>query len=388
MIKTVAILGRQPAISVAELESKFGSESIESIDKNIAYLNIDADSIQINQLGGVVKLGNVITDLSAHSTDELAQGIHRYITAAPREENKKLQLGISTYNCGNRIDGMKIALKIKNLLRNTAISARVVPSVNGQISTAQTIHNKLTKPGNFEMQITHQNNKFYVAQIITVQDIEAYTARDQARPKRDARVGMLPPKLAQIIINLAQPKHAVLDPFCGTGVILQEAALVGKQVYGTDIEPRMIDYSQTNVNQWLRKQHPEIDINITLEVGDATSHAWRAAPFDSIATETYLGRAYSTAPSPSELEQNLKTVELIHKKFLENIAKQTKTGFRLCIAVPAWFIGNRTVHLKTLDSLERIGYNRVSFVHANNDDLIYHREGQIVGRELVTLIRK
>lgn len=58
-----------------------------------------------------------------------------------------------------------------------------------------------------------------------VQDIESYTARDQARPMRDARVGMLPPKLAQIIINLALSNNditEVLDPFCGTGVVLQE----------------------------------------------------------------------------------------------------------------------------------------------------------------------
>ena len=84
-----------------------------------------------------------------------------------------------------------------------------------------------------------------------MQDIESYTKRDRERPKRDAKVGMLPPKLAQIIINLAAGQlpeeklqnicdiplgepiprrllgQTVLDPFCGTGVILQEASADG-----------------------------------------------------------------------------------------------------------------------------------------------------------------
>ena len=76
-----------------------------------------------------------------------------------------------------------------------------------------------------------------------VQNISAYAMRDQKRPKRDAFVGMLPPKLAQIMINLAlgdqEPKDKLLlDPFCGTGVLLQEALLMGLKVYGTDLSQK------------------------------------------------------------------------------------------------------------------------------------------------------
>src|SRR6185503_16098722 len=107
-----------------------------------------------------------------------------------------------------------------------------------------------------------------LAQTLFVQDIEAYGARDQARPARDARVGMLPPKLAQIILNLsagplrpAAPqleRLRILDPFCGTGVILQEALLMGYSVLGTDIEPRMADYSKRNL-RWLYEKFPSME---------------------------------------------------------------------------------------------------------------------------------
>jgi tRNA (guanine10-N2)-dimethyltransferase len=193
---------------------------------------------------------------------------------------------------------------------------------------------------------------------------------------------MLPPKLAQIIINLAKPGagSTVLDPFCGTGVVLQEALLMGRYAYGTDLEPRMIEYTKKNL-EWLIGPAKQ-----KLEVGDATSYTWES--FDAIAAETYLGRPFSSTPSPTVLQEVMQDVDTIHRKFLKNVASQTKPGFRMCLAVPAWKTPQGFKHLKTLASLEEMGYTRVSFVHASNDELIYHRENQIVARELVTLIRK
>ena len=126
---------------------------------------------------------------------------------------------------------------------------------------------------------------------------------------------MLPPKLAQIIVNLAtgnattagtadsrdsksddkvgRQNTTVLDPFCGTGVILQEAALMGYKVYGTDLEPRMVDYSKANLD-WLSQRHysnSPTAADAQLEVGDATAHSWQN--FDLAAAETYLGRPFS-----------------------------------------------------------------------------------------------
>jgi tRNA (guanine10-N2)-dimethyltransferase len=223
-----------------------------------------------------------------------------------------------------------------------------------------------------------------------VQDIDAYAARDQARPKRDAKVGMLPPKLAQTIVNLAtgnsDKEVTLLDPFCGTGVVLQEALLMDYGAVGTDLEPRMVDYSQANLD-WLQQRWHLPRGKFSLEVGDATNHHWQ--PFDSVAAETYLGRPFSSLPDAQTLSQVIRDVDTIHRKFLRNLASQTKPGFRACLAVPAWHVaGNSVKHLPTLDSLQEMGYTRMSFVHARNEDLVYHRPGQIVGRELVVITRK
>ena len=75
--------------------------------------------------------------------------------------------------------------------------------------------------------------------------------------------------------------------------------------------------------------------------------------------------------------------------FLLNIAPQIPTGTKLCLALPAWSLGNGTFkHLKMLDQLTDMGYNRLEFVHCKDHQLIYHRPDQIVARELTVLERK
>jgi tRNA G10 N-methylase Trm11 len=139
------------------------------------------------------------------------------------------------------------------------------------LNSAQVLHNKLTTKGAWELLVIKDGKNTILAQTIFVQDIEAYAARDQARPARDARVGMLPPKLAQIMINLANPPKdaAILDPFCGTGVVLQEAMLMGFSTVGTDLEARMVEYTKKNLD-WLNDKFQPLNSNYKVEQGDAT----------------------------------------------------------------------------------------------------------------------
>jgi tRNA G10 N-methylase Trm11 len=200
---------------------------------------------------------------------------------------------------------------------------------------------------------------------------------------------MLPPKLAQTIVNLGTgqlaptPDHVVLDPFCGTGVVLQEALLMGYGAYGTDLETRMIDYSQQNL-AWLGTSTTPL-----LAIGDATDFGWEPRGFACVATETYLGTPLTGWPRPEKLHQIAGTCNVILEKFLRNMGQQIPAGTRLCLAMPAWKSPEgKITHLPLLDRLEEIGYNRVSFSLAKSSELVYYRPDQIVARELVVIIRK
>lgn len=391
MSQTIAILGRQPALGIAELESLYGADVLRLISSNIILIEKDPTQIDFARLGGSIKLARVLETIEATDWRKLAGLV---VKATPRYAEElpegKIRLGLNVYDIAVNVQELnRTGLQIKKAIKQAGRSVRVVPNSGPELNSAQTLHNQLTGPTGLEIALIKDGSTTLLTQVIAAQDINSYANRDQARPKRDTQVGMLPPKLAQIIINLSNPAAGsrLLDPFCGTGVVLQEAMLMGLQAYGTDVEPRMIEYSEANL-KWLEQRfHVPAEASFAVTVGDATNFEWQK-PVNTIACETYLGRPFSTEPQPDVLQQVMQDVDTIHRKFLRNVAAQTEPGFRMCIAVPAWSIRGGFKHLKVLDSLEEFGYTRMSFVHAGNQELIYHREDQIVARELVIITRK
>jgi tRNA G10 N-methylase Trm11 len=389
MSQVVALLGRQPALGMAELESIFGTDAVQALP-GAALVDCTPADFPMHRLGGTIKAAKLLTTLPYTDWPSveryLAEQLPAHVGYIPEG---KIRLGLSTY--GFRLNPKQqnaAGLALKKVIKNTGRSVRVVPNTANELNAAQVTHNQLTGPTGLELVLIRDGDRTVLAQTFAVQDIDAYAARDQARPKRDARVGMLPPKLAQIIVNLALPRPGgtVLDPFCGTGVVLQEAFLMGNSIYGTDLDARMIDYTNQNLT-WLEDQTKK-HIQGATEVADATAHTWQEMPFQAIACETYLGRPFSALPGPDVLAEVVQDVDTIHKKFLKNVARQAQPGFRLCIAVPAWKTKSGFKHLPTLENLAELGYTRVSFARVRHDDLVYHRENQIVARELVVLTRK
>lgn len=386
--KSICILGRQPKLGLAELESLYGPEAIRSLD-GAAALNVEAETINFKRLGGTIKVARILNTLPnsdwATAYKYLIDKIPEHLGYMPEG---KFTLGISLYGLDVRPERLnQDILKIKKAIKASGRSVRIVPNKELALNSAQVLHNKLTHRGAWELLLIRDGDQTILAQTLFVQDIEAYAARDQARPKRDARVGMLPPKLAQILINLTNPAPGatVLDPFCGTGVILQEAMLMGLNAYGTDLESKMVEYSKENI-AWLSEKYG-LQREVVIETADATEYKWSQA-FDVVATEAYLGRPLTRPPSPAELHDIVSDVNTILKKSLVNLANQLKAGQRVCMAVPAWRTSqNQFKHLPVLDHLTDIGYNYLEFKHVGKDDLLYYRKDQVVARELLVLRR-
>ncbi len=412
--RSLFILGRQPAIGRAELESLLGADHVEPLGDQAMASDVPVDQINFARIGSSIRLAKVLTQLDTIQWPAIARYLSdkfpEHLDYLPAEG--KLKLGLSVFGLGVTTQQLfRTGLELKKICKKAGRSVRLVPNAEPALSSAQVLHNQLTSELGWELLIIKAGNKTWLAQTVAVQDITAYARRDQGRPKRDARVGMLPPKLAQTIINLAVGKLSVvsdllsvqitenreqttqplvvLDPFCGTGVILQEALLMGYAAYGTDIERRMIDYSRENL-EWLSThaaKGPSAS-NLNLEAGDATTHQW-AHPFSVVASETYLGRPLSSWPGTEMLREIIGTCNVIIEKFLKNIAGQTESGQRLCLAVPAWRGPNGQIHhLSLLDHLGEIGYNRLRFEHAKDADLVYFRPEQLVARELLVIIKR
>jgi tRNA G10 N-methylase Trm11 len=392
-MKTIAILGRQPALGIAELESLYGAENIKPFGKSACFVDTEADKINFDRLGGSVRIAKILATLPSNNWHDIEKYL---IDTCPEHADKidgKLIFGISVF--GLNVPARKIAataLKVKKSIKSSGHSVRMVPHDKTELGSATVLYNKLTAKNGWELLVISDGKTAYLAQTFKIQDIDAYSERDQARPMRDAKVGMLPPKLAQIIINLSvgikQKDIRILDPFCGTGVLLQEAMLMDFDIYGTDLEPRMIQYSIENL-AWLDKKYPDVGDYRRLEVGDATNFDWyEPDKITNVAAETFLGQPLSSLPNGEHLSKIIYEVNLLHHKFLENIGSQITSGTRLCLAVPTWRGKHEFLHLPTLDYLDDLSYTRMRFKHVSDKDLIYHRENQVVGRELLVLQKR
>lgn len=401
--KSLCILGRQAALGLAELESLYGSEHVKPL-AGAALLDIEAGEINFSRLGGTMKVARILAELDTASWLDIKKYLLKNIPAHLQNlPDGKFTLGLSVYGLDIPFNFInQTTLEIKKIIKKSGRPVRVVPNKALELNSAQVLHNKLTSLGAWELLLVKSGAKTILAQTFFVQDIDAYAGRDQARPKRDARVGMLPPKLAQIIVNLASgapgaksdhdldkpavARWTILDPFCGTGVVLQEALLMGYSALGSDINPKMVDYTRENL-KWLVEKYPEIEGRVVLQTGDATNMQW--PPFSVVASEAALGPPMSSAPSTAVLKPIINDVNTVLKKALKNLHSQLRDDRKICLAVPAWRTSNgKLENLPLIDQISELGYNWVDFKHVSSDDLVYFREDQTVARRLLVLSKK
>jgi len=390
----IALLGRQPELSIAELERVFSDVSWFS--SQTALITTDS-SVNIQALGGSQKIGLVTLQLDTTDWRRVSDALVAYYGKAWANAPGKITLGISAYDFDvTARDVQKVGLILKSKLKNNNASLRLVPNQDTALSTATSHHNKLGLSNNkVELLIVKGRRHTVIAESIGAQNITALAARDQGRPRRDAFVGMLPPKLAQIMINLAvgpqtTQKHAsplrVLDPFCGTGVLLQEAALLGYSVYGTDLAEKMVRFSNDNLT-WLGETY-NMTVDYQLDEGDAMDTKWKP-PINAVVSEAYLGQPFSAPPSNSKLTEVRGNCNHIIGSFLKNIAKQITPGTPVVLAIPAWkdVYGSFT-HLPLVQKVEDYGFERVQLETVDSRELLYFRPDQVVARELLILVKK
>lgn len=384
----IAILGRQPELGIAELERIYGSDKIRWFSKQTA--TISTDRFDFNRLGGSQKAGRVIITLQSGNWHSVSTKIIQEYYQKWSKLDHKITLGISVYGLPASVrDIQQTGIALKKRLRSADVSLRLIPNANPAHNTAVSHHNKLgLSPNKVELLIVRaESGKIIIAESIGAQNITAIAARDQARPKTDAFVGMLPPKLARMMVNMTvgnQQSMRILDPFCGTGVVLQESLLLGHDAIGTDLSDKMVDYSQVNL-EWLTKKHPEIQTSYSITQGDAMTHQWLDS-ISAVTGETYLGQPFSAPPTSAKLTEVRGNCNHIISQFLRNLHGQIETGTPLCLAVPAWRDNQGHItHLPLISQLESLGYRPLSLSQVRHEQLLYYRDTQVVARQLLLL---
>ncbi len=388
MISHIAVLGRQPKIGLAELISLYGSGA-QQLSPHTAL--VKAEQVDFPRLGGAIKLASLIEIIDSAKLSEVMRRLPGIISNLAGDPRGKLTLGFSLYD--GRTDPKELfraSLELKKQLRQAGYSVRLVNNQSMALNAAQVIHNRLIDRGMEIVLVSHQG-KTYLAVTEQVQNIDAYSKRDYERPARSAKIGMLPPKLAQIMINLANPaiEGTILDPFCGTGVIAQEAILMGFKATCSDLDAACTKMTKINLD-WLDTQYSNLcvqdKVKIESDVTDARSHQW-SHPIDAVVTEGYLGPALSEPPSPAELRTISDDARKLTLAFLRNLRSQITPGTPVSMTIPAWRLAYKFHKLDIIDQITALGYTLKQFSPVEQTDLLYSRNDQIVGRELLVLTR-
>ncbi len=413
----VFFLGSHPELSAVEayrvLSAQNYTPEIQASTRELLLLSLErALPISFLQhLGGTERIAKI---LAIQPTPWTGEEIAALVLSSKQPSPTKLTLGFSAVDMPRNFS-KDLGRDIKPIFKEHGIRLRfVLPQKGTRLNSAQVIFNELTTPPNRELTTTKIANTYYVAETIAVQDITAYEVRDTQRPARDARVGMLPPKLAQIMLNLATSPLQVtdyklpvtiLDPFCGMGTVLQEGWIAGHTMHGTDINADMVAASAKNLD-WVAA-HAPIPTGVPRpatslhDVRQPFPRQWRDQ-FDAVVTEPYLGKPLTTPLPARGAEKHIEPLADLYLAFFRNMTSPLKAGGYILLLLPAFRRGfHRDARFtllpqKFLDAVKQEGYSLEQLIppelaqfFPSNDrgTLLYSRPDALVGREF-TLWKK
>ena len=392
-------LGSHPELSEKELLTTFKREKIKFSGVQSSYnfllveLEAQLEEDFIKKLGGIDRIAKVLLTKESTITEPAL------IELLSSAETGKITVGISSHGC-RAFSTKKSALSLKRKLKEIGIKMNFVLPQSGtsRLNSAQVIFNKLTEVPNSELNIVKFEENFFLARTCQVQDIQAYELRDTQRPARDSAVGMLPPKLAQVMLNLvpdftlSQP--SVYDPFCGMGTLLQEGWLKGLHMVGSDKEESMVEASAENLD-WL-DGHFDLDGSIEPrvflhDISDTLPEKYNGS-FDAVVTEPYLGSLLNNPLSKDEINYRQEELKPLYLKFFSNIRDVLVKDGWVVMVLPAFAKvaskGKKYVIFPSslVDEIESLGYI-CNYFAGERRGLLYNRPNAYVAREL-TLWRR
>ncbi|MFA6105622.1 MAG: methyltransferase domain-containing protein [Patescibacteria group bacterium] len=382
------LLGREPLLSAAELFSllKINSDSSFEFSPPFLFYQGEINKDFINRLGGTIKTG---VELGENlSGQELFDAMKNELEVI----DGKITFGISLY--GKNTTPKQVETWGKNLkkeLKAGGHSVRYVFNNEATLSSVTVEKNKLAEGGR-EFMILQYKDKYSIAITSAVQPFESFGARDFGRPGRDSESGMLPPKLALMLSNLAQikPSEVLLDPFCGSGTIISEALLQGHtNIIGTDLSEKAITDSKTNI-EWLTNKNPEISkATVQIYFQDVKNISSKIKPdsIDAIVTEPYLGKPLRGNESEMEIKTQAGELLSLYSAAFEQFKKILRPGGRVVFVIPEFFTKVQPVVIsdKLIPIVQKFGFTVEPLLPKEvslSPFVLYRRSDQLVGREI------
>jgi len=333
----IFVLGRDYKLSILEIISYFSSRKVKfdlkEFNKEVAIVslpNLNFSKLIID-LGGIVKIAEILP-----INFEVSNFIHK----------NKINYSISVY--GKTKLGSDLRVYLKNKFKEEGIKAMYKKSKTKQLM-----------PRDLKNVLEFLVYKDFVAFTLVVSDLKSYKERDK-RPCNDF-LKSTSIRLSKIMINLSgvEKGETLLDPFCGTGVILQEALMKEINVVGIDIDKKYVDCSIDNC-EWLKKKY-NLKANFRIFQRDSTKLGNRLKEkFDVVVTEPFLGPFIKKTLDYGEAKRISSEVEKLYLGFLQSLKKLVKK--KIVLIVPVFVTKNQKEIKINLDEiLMKLGFKDCNY---------------------------
>jgi tRNA G10 N-methylase Trm11 len=384
MLTYYFLLGSTPELSLRELLSVYSGLTISPLANQASTFLVRLESPEpidakaaIESLGGTVKIIEHIDVLKSNDPEDVITAITDFLA----QQEGKVTFGLAEHN-RDHLPTLPHP-QIKKELLQQGLKVRYIEGSRHGLSAAVLNHH----PGVIELNIIQSDSETFLGKTLATQDIDAWSFRDRAKPYADRKKGMLPPKVARIMVNLAvnqwQADHPNLsspvlyDPFCGTGTILIEGLLSGCEVIGSDLDADSIKGTQQNLI-WFNQTQPSLP-RFDVVPGDVTQikPTQLFSQVDLIVTEPFLGKPL---PQPNQVDNIFKGLSKLYLGAFKNWRTLLNDGAHLVIIMPhIEQTGIKRDFEDFIDKLSPLGYTTVS------EPVLYHRPQAVVQRQIFCL---
>lgn len=382
------LLGRDPLLSAGEIISLLHRERIiyenPILQSPFLFIPAKLEAKIINQLGGTIKIAEELGQ-NLREADMLG-AIRTKLSTTPN----KIIFGISFYGEDHTEEVERWGKELKKTLKADGRAVRYVFNRESTLSSVTVEKNSLIDKGH-EFLILKTTGGYRLARTIAVQPFENFSARDYGRPSRDGASGMLPPKLAMMMINLTETPldQTLLDPFCGSGTIISEALLLGyTKIHGTDSSEKAVADSKENIS-WLIKNNEAIknsDWKIELVPVQKLSEKFSPSSISGIAAEPFLGSPKNGRETSAELTKEAGELANLYLEAFKQFKKILRPGGHVVFIIPRFITkaGPILISDKILPELRKIGFavDPILPQFSRSPFLLYLRPGQFVAREI------
>lgn len=383
------LLGSAPELSWWELSRTLPiNTNLSRLSSHVAAVSHLPKSISpqdlIETLGGIVKIAHVLAALPDNQPTTATQAIVEQLLVI---DQNRIEFALAEWGRDHlpKLD----PFEVKELLTDAGRSVRFRTGPRVGISAAITLHQSSVQ----EMVIATTDQGTYLASTVAVQNIDQWQKRDRQKPFAQHRRGLLPPKVARMLVTgaigpalLEQNLGAVSlwDPFCGSGTILMEGMVLGITAqYGSDLDQVSVEGTQRNL-VWLQgvlKNQSTESAMPTVFQADATnmqSPPFVAESISHLVTEPFLGKP---TPQASQVPNIKRGLEKMFRGAFKQWRTWLKPGATVICIIPKWSVEKNgrqhevTLH-ELIDFIGTIGYTTAS------GPIVYARPNAIVQREI------